>query len=129
VKHKNTKSTYRLRNWKEYNSSLVKRGSLTLRINEEVIAQWHHPPPSVKRGKPRTYSEMAILCMARLAEIYNLLLRATQGLLASLIKLMKMTLCSCLITRPCRGDAKCWQSCCHVAAKKNPCIWWWIRRA
>lgn len=92
MKRKTTKSTYRLRNWKEYNSALVKRGSLTIWIDEDSIKAWQHPPLSVKRGRPRTYPDTAILAMASVAEVYNLPLRATQGLLSSVIKLMKLTL-------------------------------------
>lgn len=90
MKRKTTKSTYRLRNWKEYNAALVKRGSLTLWIDEASIAAWRNPPPSGKRGKPRIYTDTAILAMATVAEVYNLPLRSTQGLVASLIKLMKL---------------------------------------
>ena len=31
------KQTYRIRNWKQYNESLVQRGSLTFWIDEEAI--------------------------------------------------------------------------------------------
>lgn len=92
MKHKTTKSTYRLRNWKEYNAALVKRGSLTLWIDEDSIAAWQQPPATGQRGKPRTYSDTVIHCMATLAEVYNLPLRATQGLLRSVIKLLKLDL-------------------------------------
>lgn len=92
MKRKTRKSTYRLRNWKEYNSALVKRGSLTLWIDQEIVKTWRNPAPRRQRGKPRTYTDTAILCMATLAEVYNLPLRATEGLLESVIKLMKMTL-------------------------------------
>ncbi|MEM1256289.1 MAG: IS5 family transposase, partial [Cyanobacteria bacterium P01_H01_bin.21] len=34
------KRTYKLRNWSEYNAALVKRGSLTLWLSDQVIAQW-----------------------------------------------------------------------------------------
>jgi hypothetical protein len=35
------KSVYRPRNWKAYNQSLVQRGSLTVWIDEDVLANWH----------------------------------------------------------------------------------------
>jgi hypothetical protein len=92
VKRKTTKSTYRLHNWKEYNSALVKRGSLTLWVDEDIIKAWRNPPPRSQRGRPRTYTDTVIHCMATLAEVYNLPLRATEGLLASIIKLMQIAL-------------------------------------
>ena len=35
------KSTYKIRNWKEYNESLKQRGSITFLINEDVISKCH----------------------------------------------------------------------------------------
>ena len=34
------KTTYRIRNWREYNRALKQRGSLTLWISSEAIANW-----------------------------------------------------------------------------------------
>lgn len=89
---KKIKRQYRLRNWSQYNASLVQRGSLTLWMSEEVIACWRNRERSGTRGTPRTYTDMAILCMATLEEVYNLPLRATQGLTRSVVKLMGLEL-------------------------------------
>lgn len=85
------KPTYRVRNWSKYNKSLVKRGSLTVWVSPEVLAAWASVPPSGKRGHPRTYSDVAIECMATLRAVYHLAQRATQGLLASIFELMNVT--------------------------------------
>lgn len=34
------KSKYKVRNWKEYNANLCKRGSLTLFIDSGVLSEW-----------------------------------------------------------------------------------------
>ncbi len=64
MRHKTTRHTYRFRNWSEYNAALVKRGTLTLWVSEEVLAAWHEDARTSKRGAPRTYSDTGILCMA-----------------------------------------------------------------
>jgi hypothetical protein len=86
------KPSYRLRNWSEYNRSLVRRGSLTIWVDPDVMAAWTAVRPTKRRGKPQTYSDLAIECMAQLRAVYHLPLRATQGLLQSIFALMKVTL-------------------------------------
>jgi IS5 family transposase len=92
VKKKKTKQAYRLRNWKHYNAALVQRGSLTLWVSDDVITAWRNSEKTGKPGKPRTYSDTAVLCMATLKEVYHLPLRATQGLLQSIMKLLGLDL-------------------------------------
>ena len=85
---KKTKRQYRLRNWSQYNKALVGRGSLTIWLSADVLAAWHNTTRTGKRGKPASYTDAALLCMATLAEVYRLPLRATQGLLRSVIELL-----------------------------------------
>lgn len=92
MKRKKTKARYRLRNWREYNSALVQRGSLTLWLNEEVVTAWRNTEATGKRGHPRTYTETAILTMATIQEIYHLPLRQTEGLMGSILTLLKVAL-------------------------------------
>jgi IS5 family transposase len=92
VKSKNTKRTYRLRNWKHYNAALVQRGSLTLWVCDEVITAWRDTDKTGKRGRPRTYSDTAVLSMATLKEVYHLPLRATKGLMLSILQLLDLDL-------------------------------------
>lgn len=85
----------RARNWREYNQALVNRGSLTLWVEEETLAQWRHQPTEEQprcRGAQRLYSDMAIMMMASLQQIYRLPLRATQGLLGSIFQMMQLEL-------------------------------------
>jgi hypothetical protein len=92
VKKKKTKRAYRLRNWKHYNAALVQRGSLTLWVSDDALAAWRNHDRTGKPGRPRTYSDTAVLCMATLKEVYHLPLRATQGLMRSLVKLLGLDL-------------------------------------
>lgn len=92
MKSKNTKRAYRLRNWKHYNAALVQRGSLTLWVSDDVIRAWRNTANTGKRGRPRTYSDTAVLCQATLKEVYHLPLRATQGLMGSMMKLLGLDL-------------------------------------
>lgn len=92
MKRKNTKSTYRLRNWSQYNKALVRRGSLTLWVTDELLSQWRNHQRTGQRGTPQTYSDTAILCMATLSEVYRLPLRATEGLLSSVVRLLGLSL-------------------------------------
>ncbi len=102
MKQKKTKRTYRLRNWSQYNKALVRRGSLTLWLSDDIIAQWRETKRTGKRGAPRAYTDTAILCMATLEEVYHLPLRATEGLMLSVVKLFDVDLAVPDYTTLCR---------------------------
>ena len=94
---------YRLRNWHDYNAALVGRGSLTLWCDEAALASWVERGRTQRRGRPRTYSTLAITCMLTLKAVYHLPLRATEGLMRSVLKLLGVALpvadCSTLSRR------------------------------
>jgi hypothetical protein len=102
MRRKTGKATYRLRNWREYNAALIQRGSLTLWVSEEALSAWHDEVRTGRPGAPRTYSDIAITCMAVLAVVYRLTLRATQGLMASVLQLLKVALPVPAYTTLCR---------------------------
>ena len=39
------KSSYKIRNWKDYNESLVLRGDITFWSDDDVIDAWDHTSP------------------------------------------------------------------------------------
>jgi Transposase DDE domain len=88
VKKKKTKTTYRIRNWKEYNASLKQRGSLTLWVSDDVIQRWKNTVKNGKRGRDCEYSDDAILTVCLLQEIYQLALRQTEGFATSIFALL-----------------------------------------
>jgi IS5 family transposase len=90
--NKKNKAKYRLHNWKNYNQSLVNRGSLTFWFDEEVLSAWRNEAKTGKRGRPRDYTDAAIMTMATLQEVYHLPLRQTEGLTISIVELLKLEL-------------------------------------
>lgn len=83
------KASYRIRNWSEYNQSLVKRGSITLWIDDEVLANWHPAPEGArKRGGQVQYSDQAIECLLMLKAVYRLPYRQTIGFAQSILGLL-----------------------------------------
>jgi len=84
------KGTYKITNWREYNESLVERGSITFWFNEDTLDQWHHTNKRPKVGHPFVYSDTAIECMLVLRELFQLPYRQTEGLGKSLARLMQV---------------------------------------
>ncbi len=83
------KAIYRIRNWSAYNKSLVQRGSITLWISEDVLANWHPEPDSPrKRGGQVQYSGQAVACLLMLKAVYRLPYRQTVGFGQSVIDLL-----------------------------------------
>lgn len=55
------KANYRIRNWNDYNKSLIQRGSITVWLSEDAIKKWTAPKEIGKKGRPKLYSDDAIL--------------------------------------------------------------------
>src|SRR3954451_8915446 len=58
-RHKIPRARYKVRNWPAYDRALQQRGRLTVWVTPEALAAWH-PPKTGRRGRPRTYSDIAI---------------------------------------------------------------------
>lgn len=83
------KVAYRVTNWKTYNESLVRRGSLTMWVDQDLIENWNHPPKEpVRRGCPRKYHPDILLLSLVIRYRFGLPYRQTEGFLASLLQLM-----------------------------------------
>ena len=86
---KTKKATYRIRNWSQYNQSLVQRGSITLWIDDDVLVNWHPEAPAIRaRGGQIQYSDQAIECVLMIKAVYRLPYRQSVGFTQSLIELM-----------------------------------------
>ena len=85
------KCQYRIRNWPDYNESLVQRGSITLWISEEDIGAWKPDGPR-KRGGQFQYSDGAIQCLLMVRSVFHLTLRAAEGFLRSVFHLLEWEL-------------------------------------
>src|SRR3954462_15421566 len=84
-------TVYRIRNWKQYNEALVRRGSLTLWVDDTTLDAWKYQGPT-QQGAQIEYSDTAIECLLTLRSIYPLPLRATEGFARSLLGLMGLEL-------------------------------------
>jgi IS5 family transposase len=82
----NKKKRYKVRNWREYNQALVDRGSVLFWINEEALRKWQEDKRTGKRGKPRIYSNVAILTALTVQQVFRLPLRGTEGFMTSILK-------------------------------------------
>ena len=92
-RHKFTKAKYRVTNWPEYNEALRQRGDITIWFSDDAIDNWIEPAESYSgRGRPKTYSDVAIQTALFIRQVYTLPLRQTQGLLRSLTKLMELSI-------------------------------------
>ena len=95
-----TKKVYRTRNWSIYNRSLTQRGSLTFWFSEDMVSGWMSRD-STEHGNQK-YPDMVILSALTLRQLFRLPLRATQGMVQSILKLMKVEMHAPDYTTLCR---------------------------
>ena len=86
------KKSYRIRNWSAYDAALVKRGSLTVWVSEDAMANWKAKKAPGKRGRQREYSDFAIETVLTLKEVYHLTNRGAEGFTRSLFEIMQIDL-------------------------------------
>lgn len=86
-----SKAIYRVKNWRDYDKSLVQRGSLTFWIDEVALTQWVYQGPA-QQGAQYDYSDSAIQMVLTMREVFRLTNRATEGLMRSLFQLLKVDL-------------------------------------
>jgi hypothetical protein len=86
------KDKYRTRNWKEYNQSLVNRGSIAFWFDEKSIGKWYSVERKDRPGRPETYSNDAIRCGLMIKAVFRTALRALQGFVQSIIKILGLDL-------------------------------------
>lgn len=96
-----SKAKHRIRNWKDYNKSLVQRGRITVWFSEDAIDKWY-AAPAKKRGRPATYSDDAILTALLIRFVFHLPLRALEGFLSSLVSVMGLSLATPSYSQICR---------------------------
>ena len=82
------KARFSVRNWREYNASLVARGSMTIWFSEEALANWYHENGEGKRGRPFTYSDSTMETFLAIRELLRLPYRQTEGFVRSILSLV-----------------------------------------
>lgn len=78
------KSRYRITNWKQYNTALKARGSLTVWLDKSM--SWF-AAASGKRGRSLQFSDAAIQFCLTVKNLFGLALRQTAGFVQSLLAL------------------------------------------
>ena len=86
------KYRYQVKNWAEYDRALVNRGNLTIWFDEDSVAETWTPPRPVGRGRPGSYSDVAIQTCLTIKTLFRLPYRGTEGLLKSLMRLCALDL-------------------------------------
>jgi hypothetical protein len=87
-RHKIPKARYRVTNWPQYDAALVRRGSLTVWF---TVAAWHAPATGERGGQP-IYSAIAIETGLALRLVFHQPLRQTEGLLRSIVNVLRIDL-------------------------------------
>ena len=62
----------KVRNWAQYNESLVNRGRITFWFRDEVLKLWNHDNRGYRRGRPFIYSDTAIETLLLVREVFHL---------------------------------------------------------
>src|SRR5215213_8611847 len=87
-RHHIPKMSFKVQNWPAYEAGLRRRGSLTLWIEDSALDHWQSYGPD---GQAR-YTDAAIQTSLMLRTAFKLPLRQTEGLMASILTLMDLTL-------------------------------------
>jgi transposase len=90
-RHKIPKARYRVKNWRDYDAALRQRGDLTVWVTPAAMAAWT-PPHNGRRGRPQKYSEIAVETGLMLRLAFGRPWRQTEGMLASILRLLGLDL-------------------------------------
>src|SRR5918993_759607 len=90
-RHHIPRQKHKVTNWPAYEAGLRQRGSLTVWFTEEAVEAWGAEPRTTRGGQP-WYSPLAILTALTLRAVFRLALRQTEGLIASIIRLLGLDL-------------------------------------
>ena len=93
TQRKYVQKAYRVRKWREYETGLRARGSLTvwLGLTDGKLANWNSPRPTRRTpGRQRKYSNHAIETTVTLGVVFGLASRQTEGFLRSRLTLLNL---------------------------------------
>jgi hypothetical protein len=90
-RHHIPKQRHRVTNWAEYDAGLRARGSLTVWFTAEAIDGWR-AEARMGRGGQAKYSDLAIATALTLRSVFGLALRQTEGLIGSILKMLRLDL-------------------------------------
>ena len=98
-RHRIPQARYRVRNWREYEAGLRRRGDLTLWLDEAALAGWQAPCRTTPGGQA-WYSDVAIEPVLILRLVFHLALRQAEGFVAGSGKNLGQTACLSRADRP-----------------------------
>src|SRR3954467_360842 len=78
-------------NWRDYDESLRRRGSLTVWFSDEAVEAWEAERRTSRGGQP-AYSDLAILTALTFKAVFRLAYRQTEGLIGSVMRLLGLDL-------------------------------------
>lgn len=78
-------TTYKTKNWSDYNQALKHRGSLTFWFDPGM--SWGGKPTG-RRGRQKTHSDAAVQTCLAMKVLFGMALRQTTGFVESLLKLI-----------------------------------------
>ena len=90
-RHRIPQARYRVRNWREYEAGLRRRGDLTLWLDAAALAGWQAPCRTTPGGQA-WYSDVAIELVLTLRLVFHLALRPAEGFAASVLRLLGQAL-------------------------------------
>lgn len=91
TKKTKNKKNYKLRNWKEYNETLVNRGRIDVWVEKGILEKWYSKPTG-KPGAQRKYTDKAVELTLQFGQVFHQKLRQTEGLVNSIFRIMKTEL-------------------------------------
>lgn len=90
-RHRIPRARYRVKNWRDYDAALRRRGDLTVWVTAEAIEAWT-PANTGRRGRPQQYSEVVVEIGLMLRLAFARPWRQTEGMLASIMRLLGLDL-------------------------------------
>jgi hypothetical protein len=90
-RHRIPKARYRVKNWRDYDAALRRRGDLTVWVTAEAIEAWT-PANTGRRGRPQRYSEMVVETGLMLRLAFGRPWRQTEGMLTSILRMLGLDL-------------------------------------
>src|SRR3954469_994517 len=101
--------TRKVTNWREYDESLRRRGSVTVWFSDEAVEAWEAERRTGRGGQPE-YSDLAILTALTFKAVFRLACRQTEGLIGSVIGLLGLDLAvPDHTTPPCAAGPRRWR--------------------
>ena len=82
------KQKHRVKNWSEYNKSLKSRGRIEVWLSDDAINLWYEKDTKYDgTGRPKVFSDFAIIICHEIRQVYRLPLRQCQGFIDSLFEI------------------------------------------